>query len=263
MTRILIHGCLGRMGQAVSDGLAREADFTVVGGVDKAPGGATYLVNGKGVLYGNDVVQAIAASRPEVVVDFSTAEATMGVVRAAAEAGAGFVVGTTGHKPAAYAEMEALAKQHKVGGVFAPNFALGAVLLMHLAAKVSPHFEYAEITELHHETKIDAPSGTASATARAMVKAKGKPFQHNVPSVESLPGTRGNHIEGVTIHSVRLPGMMAHQEVVFGIAGQTLTLRHDTINRECYVPGIAIAVRYAAAHKGEFIQGLDRLLNLS
>lgn len=261
--RILIHGCLGKMGQAVSAGLAADKDFAIVGGVDTADVGETYSVAGKAVPYSRSIAPLLEATKPAVVVDFSTAEATLPVVRAAAARGASFVVGTTGHKPEAVAEMETLAQRHHVGGALAPNFALGAVLLMHLASKAAPFFDYAEIIELHHETKIDAPSGTAAATARQMANAKGRAFKRNVPSVEALAGTRGNALAGVTIHSVRLPGMMAHQEVIFGIAGQTLTLRHDTINRDCYVPGIAIAVRYVAANQGRFVQGLDRLMGLT
>ena len=129
--------------------------------------------------------------------------------------------------------------------------------MMHLAKIAAKYFDYAEIIELHHHQKVDSPSGTALTTARLMAQAKGKPF--SLPVSES--SGRGKQVEGITIHSVRLPGLMAHQEVILGITGQTLSIRHDTINRECYMPGVILAIKEVVKHPG-LTNGLETLLNL-
>ncbi len=132
--------------------------------------------------------------------------------------------------------------------------------MMHLAEIAAKYFDYAEIIELHHHLKADAPSGTALSTAKAMAKAKGKPFQ--IPKQKNGSVSRGEQVEGVSIHSVRLPGLMAHQEVLLGTAGQTLSIRHDTINRECYMPGVMLAIKEVVKRKG-LTYGLDVLLGLT
>ena len=132
--------------------------------------------------------------------------------------------------------------------------------MMHLAKIAAKHLDYAEIIELHHHLKADAPSGTALSTARAMAQARGKPF--NLPPVKGeKPDSRRHQVEGITIHSVRLPGLMAHQEVILGAPGQTLSIRHDTIGRECYMPGVIMAIKEVVKQPG-LIYGLDTLLNL-
>lgn len=132
--------------------------------------------------------------------------------------------------------------------------------MMHLAKIAGKYLDHAEIIELHHHLKVDSPSGTALATARAMAASRGKPFQRP-PEQKQTSISRGEQVDGVTIHSVRLPGLMAHQEVILGAAGQTLSLRHDTINRECYVPGVIIAIKEVIKRQG-LIYGLDTLLGL-
>ncbi len=261
--KVLVHGALGKMGQAVVGGLAQQPSIEVVAAVDVAAATdrQTLSTMGPDIPLARTVEPLLESVAPDVLVDFSHADATLPAVRAASRSGVNFVVGTTGISEDAVAEMTALAAEHGVGGVVAPNFALGAVLLLHLAKRASPFFEYAEIIETHHETKIDAPSGTAATTARLMVEARGGPFKRNVAEKETMAGTRGGQHGGVTVHSLRLPGTMAHHEVVFGIAGQTLTIRHDTINRECYLPGIIMAVRHVMDHQG-LVYGLDRLMGL-
>ena len=132
--------------------------------------------------------------------------------------------------------------------------------MMHLAKIVAKYLDYAEIIELHHHLKVDSPSGTALSTAKAMAAARGKPFKRP-PEQGQTSASRGEQVEGVTIHSVRLPGLMAHQEVILGAPGQTLSIRHDTISRECYVPGVVLAVKEVVKRQG-LIYGLDVLLNL-
>ena len=132
--------------------------------------------------------------------------------------------------------------------------------MIHLAKVAAKYLDYAEIIELHHHQKVDAPSGTALATARAMAQARGKPFSHP-PEQGKTSASRGEQVEGIAIHSVRLPGLMAHQEVILGGPGQTLRIRHDTINRECYMPGVILAVKEVIKRKG-LVYGLDTLLGL-
>jgi len=144
--------------------------------------------------------------------------------------------------------------------VVAPNFALGAILMIHLAKVAAKYLDYAEIIELHHHLKADSPSGTALSTAKAMVAARGKPF-FRPPEQGKTSSSRGEAVEGVTIHSVRLPGLLAHQEVLLGGPGQTLSIRHDTIGRECYIPGIILAIKEVVKRQG-LVYGLETLLGL-
>jgi 4-hydroxy-tetrahydrodipicolinate reductase len=170
------------------------------------------------------------------------------------------VIGTTGLTADDIGEIERLAVANKIGFVVAPNFALGAVLMMHLAKIAGKYLDHAEIIELHHDRKVDAPSGTSNLTARAMVEARGKPFL--TPAVPGeAAASRGQSVGGVNIHSVRLPGLMAHQEVILGGDGQTLRIRHDQISREAFMPGVILAIKEVVKRPG-LIYGLDNLLGL-
>ncbi len=251
------------MGREVASAVSKQSDMRLLAGVDKKASASTFSVGDGSVsvpLF-TDLPAALSKHEPQVMVDFTAAEAVMPAARLAAKQGVSLVIGTTGYEPADIQELEKLAASNGIGIVVAANFALGAVLMMHLARQAARHFDYAEVIELHHETKADAPSGTAVATAKAMVEARGKPFLRNVPQRENLPGARNAESGGVTVHSIRLPGLVAHQEVIFGGMGQTLTIRHDTIGRECYMPGVLIAARHVASKKG-LVQGLDKLLGL-
>ncbi len=184
----------------------------------------------------------------------------MPAIRLAAAHRVNLVVGTTGFTAADIAEMEKLADTHQVGIILASNFALGAVLMMYFAKVAAKYLDYAEIIELHHNQKQDAPSGTAINTAKAMAAYRGRPFSQSVDEGKDYP-SRGEKVDGITVHSVRLPGLLAHQEVLFGGLGQTLSIRHDAINRECYVPGVLLAVQAVVRQKG-LVQGLENLLDL-
>lgn len=260
--RVVMHGALGRMGQIIINALFREPDIAVVGAVELSVTESSLpLPNNLGTIpFSSNMETIIARTRPDVVVDFTVAQATLPMVNVVAKHGVNLVIGTTGLKPEVISEIEKLADSNKIGAVVAPNFALGAVLMMHLAKIAGKYMDYAEIIELHHHLKADAPSGTAVSTARAMAKARGKKFL-TPPEPKSAQPSRGEQIEGITLHAVRLPGLMAHQEVIFGAAGQTLIIRHDTINRDCYIPGILMAVREVVNRKG-LVYGLDTLLGL-
>jgi 4-hydroxy-tetrahydrodipicolinate reductase len=258
--RVAVHGALGKVGQTLVDALCREPEMQIVGATDiEATEDHLTLPDGSGRIPLSPKLEPILDScQPEVVVDFSTAQAVMPLVRLATERGVNLVIGTTGLGAEDVKEIERLAKAKGVGIVVAPNFALGAVLMMHLAKIAGKYLDHAEIIELHHERKLDAPSGTAIATARAMAQARGKPF---ASSAGEKTTSRGKEVDGIMIHSVRLPGLLAHQEVILGGAGQTLSIRHDTIGRDCYMPGVMLAIREVVKKKG-LIYGLDTLLGL-
>lgn len=260
---VVVNGALGRMGREVVGALCNDPELRPVGAADiRADTDILPLPDRSGSMpLSTDLQTILEVTTPQVVVDFSTPEATMATVRLASKYKANLVVGTTGLSPENLKEIDRLVRGNNLGAVVAPNFALGAVLMVHLAKMAARFFEHAEIIELHHEQKADAPSGTALSTAQAMVAARGDPFRHSKASRESLPGTRGGEFQGVAIHSVRLPGLMAHQEVIFGISGQTLSIRHDTINRECYMPGVVLAIKRVIELKG-LIYGLENILGL-
>jgi len=258
--KVAVYGALGRMGQTLVDALCREPDMQLVGAVDvKAAKDKLPLPDGSGTVpLSSKLEDILSAVQPEVVVDFSVAAAVMPAVRLSVERGVNLVIGTSGLTADDIKEIDRLAQARGVGVAVVPNFALGAVLMMHLAKIAGKYFDFAEIIELHHHLKVDAPSGTALSTARAMAKAKGKPF--STPEGKASAG-RGEQVEGVSIHSVRLPGLLAHQEVMLGGAGQTLKIRHDTIGRECYMPGVMLAIRGVVKRKG-LVYGLETLLGL-
>lgn len=258
--KVIVHGAAGKVGQEVIRAVCGEGDMQMVGAVDmKAAEDSLPLPDGSSsVPFSTDLRDIFDRCQADVMVDFSIAKATMPAVRLVTEKGINLVIGTTGFSPGDIKEIERLAAEHGIGAVMAPNFALGAVLMMHLAKIAAKYLDYAEIIELHHHLKADAPSGTAQTTARAMAAARGKPFLH--PQGKDT-ASRGDRVEGVSIHSVRLPGLMAHQEVILGAPGQTLSIRHDTINRECYMPGVMLAIREVVGRKG-FVYGLDKLLGL-
>ena len=228
----------------------------------RAQDGSLPLPDGSGVIpYSSDLGALLAQCRPQVVVDFTNAQGALSAARTAAPQGVHLVIGSTGLEEAHLQEIETLCREHEIGAVVAPNFALGAVLLIHLAKQVARFFPYADVIEMHHEAKIDAPSGTALALAQALATARQEPFQRPEPERESLEGTRGGGFQGVSIHSVRMPGRLAHHEVILGTKGQTLSLRHDTISRECYMPGIIAAIQHVVQSKGLTV-GLERILGL-
>ena len=182
-------------------------------------------------------------------------------MRTASALGTAVVVGSTGLSEDNVSEAGALADQHGVGIFIAPNFALGAAIMVHLTKVAAPFFDYADLTEMHHEAKVDAPSGTALAIARAAAEGKAGEFTSNVAEKQTLAGTRGGVQQGVNVHSARMPGRMAHHELVFGTLGQTLTIRHDSINRESFMPGVTMAIRHVVKGPGLTV-GLENILGL-
>ena len=261
---VLVHGSSGKMGREVVNAVSAAPDLRMVGAVDRFTDGAPEmeLPNRKGkVAQGTDIGALLDKTKPRVMIDFSLADASMNAARAALGRGVCVVVGTTGHSDANLKEIDALASEHGVGAVVAPNFALSTVLLIHLAKEVARFFDYVDVIEEHHEQKIDSPSGTALSIAKALVEGKGAAFQHPNPEKEPLPGARGGEYQGISVHSIRMPGKLAHHEILLGAPGQTMSLRSDTITRECYMPGVLLAVREVVKHKG-LVFGLEKLVNL-
>jgi 4-hydroxy-tetrahydrodipicolinate reductase len=260
--RVVIHGASGRMGREVINALCHEPEMQVVGAVElQVATDHLPLPNDLGAVpFSSNLNYILTTCQPDVLVDFTMAKATMPAVLTATKHNVNLVIGTTGLTANEIKEIDRLAIEHKVGAVVAPNFALGAVLMMHLAKVAAKYLDYAEIIELHHHQKADSPSGTALSTAKAMAAARSKPFYH-LSEQGKKSGSRGEQVEGVTIHSVRLPGLLAHQEVILGGPGQTLIIRHDTSSRECYMPGVLLAIKEVVKHKG-LVYGLDTLLGL-
>lgn len=260
--RVLISGS-GNMGREVIASATREPDLDPVGVVDFfAKEDHISVPLGAGILpFGSNAEAMIQRTRPDVVVDFTNAEWTPVLTKAALEAGVRPVIGTSGLPDGYVGGLEAACAKAELGGVIASNFALGAVLMQHMAKTASRFFDSAEILEMHHDKKVDAPSGTSIATAKMMAEARGKPFERAETERENLPGTRGNEIGGVTIHSVRLPGLVAHQEIIFGAPGETLQVRHNSMDRVSFMPGVVLAVR-EVMKLDHLVIGLDRLLGL-
>jgi 4-hydroxy-tetrahydrodipicolinate reductase len=244
--KVAVAGYRGKVGSVLAAALQNEPDIEFVGGVTR----------------GDDLAAFLREKRPRALVDFTRPSEALHNALAGIAAGASPVIGTTGLSAADVDKIETACKEKEIGGIVAPNFAVGAVLMMHLADVAAPHFDAAEIIELHHAGKLDAPSGTALSTARRLAsRRRDRPFAHRKAEKETLAGTRGGEEGNVAVHSVRLPGFVADQEVIFGLPGQTLTIAHRTTSREAYVPGVVLAVRRVTAEP-RFYRGLDELLGL-
>ena len=260
--RVVVSGS-GRMGREVLSAIHREEGLEPVGVVDLfATGDTIALPDGSTVIpFDSDAAMVIKTTRPDVAVDFTTAEWTPRLAEAALAAGVRLVIGTSGLSNDFVQRLAQECEKRQLGAVIAPNFALGAILMQHMAKTAAQFYQSAEIIELHHDQKADAPSGTAIATAKGMAEARGKPFVRAQTQRENLAGTRGGEQDGVSIHSVRLPGLIAHQEVILGSPGELLTIRHDTLGRESFMPGVILAIRHVMDHPGLVVR-LERLIGL-
>jgi len=261
--RVVINGALGRMGQEITKAVVCEPGLRAVGAVVKEVT-QQYLPVAEAselILLSSDLGSLLKSCDADVVVDFTNAEVSMAAARIAIRQKVNMVIGTTGLSEENLAEIEQLCQANKVGAVVAPNFSLGAALLIHLSRFAAKFFNQAEIIEMHHDKKADAPSGTAIATAKAMLQTHGKKFIYPEVTREILNNTRGGQMDGIAIHSLRLPGFMAGQEVVFSGAGEILSLSHNIINRESFLPGVILAIKEVTKRKG-LTYGLDALLKL-
>lgn len=241
--RVVVSGASGRMGREAVGAVLGQPDLRLVGALDVGEAGrdAAELAGLPpcGVCVTSTPAETLRGAH--VLVDFTRADACPSIVRAAISEGVACVVGTTGLSAETIADIDATARSRGVPVLLAPNFALGAVLMMRFAQEAARYYPWAEIIELHHEKKIDAPSGTALRTAELVAAVRAS--EGVAGEVEKVAGARGADHQGVRVHSVRLPGLVAHQEVIFGATGETLTLRHDSLTRASFMPGVVLAVR--------------------
>ena len=245
MIKVGVLGARGRMGVEVMKAVTEAADLELVAALDLG-----------------DSLDQIKSSGAQVVVDFTTPDSVMANLEFLISNGINAVVGTTGFDAGRISKLEKLiAVSPKVGVLIAPNFAIGAVLMMEFATKAAKYFESAEIIELHHPNKVDAPSGTASRTAELMSKARKEAGLSAMPdaTTTSLDGARGATVGDVPVHSVRLRGLIAHQEVLLGGLGETLTIRHDSLDRAGFMPGVLLGVRKIITHPG-LTFGLEKFM---
>ena len=264
LIKVAISGACGRMGSEVARAIDAAEGMKVAAAIDINNIGEDIgkIALGKeiGIKIESDIKTTLKNNDIDVVVDFTDPHSVFSNAKLILEAGVRPVIGTTGLSEVQINELKELSKQKGVSGLIAPNFTIGAVLMMMFARTAAKYFDNAEIIEFHHNQKKDAPSGTAVKTAQMMAEAKKQFGQDNVPETEFIKGSRGgNGPSDIKIHSVRLPGYIASQEVLLGSVGQILKIRHDSIDRKCYMPGVVLGVRHVM-NSSEFIYGLENIL---
>lgn len=246
MIKVLINGASGRMGSEVVRSVDKEEGLIISGAVDpKCVGedvGDITGIGNKGIPVFGSLKEAFNREKPDVVVDFTSPKVIYDNAKEVLGAGVNMVIGTTGLTSAQRKDLSEICRMNGANCLIAPNFSLGAVLLMKVSEEISRYLPNAEIIELHHNHKFDAPSGTAKLTAEKMAAARTLSPEPD-ETKESLSGVRGGKYEGITIHSVRLPGYVAHQEVLFGGDGEILTIRHDSLDRKSFMPGVMLACK--------------------
>jgi 4-hydroxy-tetrahydrodipicolinate reductase len=235
MIKVGVLGARGRMGSEVVKAIAEASDLELVAALDLG-----------------DSLDALVSKGAQVVVDFTTPDSVMANLEFLIGKNIHAVIGTTGFDDARIAKIKSLLASSESGVLIAPNFAIGAVLMMEFATKAAKYFESAEIIELHHPNKVDAPSGTAARTAELMSKSRKEAGLAPMPdaTTSSLDGARGATVGDIPVHSVRLRGLVAHQEVLLGGIGETLSIRHDSIDRVGFMPGVLLGVRQVVSHPG-------------
>jgi 4-hydroxy-tetrahydrodipicolinate reductase len=262
-TKIVIAGPRGRMGSEAVKLVERTENFELAAVIDHKYNGK--MLNGLGVstfavpVY-SDITECLTAVKPDVLIDLTTPEVGMYHTKTALTLGVRPVVGTTGFTKENLAELESLCRERELGCVIAPNFALGAVLMMKFAQVAGKYFPDVEIIELHHDKKLDAPSGTSVKTAEMIAEVRGEKKQGHPNEKETLPGARGADFAGMRIHSVRLPGLIAHQQVMFGAEGQSLTIRHDSYDRVSFMSGVKLAVD-TVMNLDTLVYGLENIID--
>lgn len=262
--KVAVCGAMGKMGREAVKAIIGDDSLELVGGIDVRGRGTDLgvLVGGTpiGVTVEADLEGMLKSRQVQVMVDFTNPQSVRRNLKAAAENKVFSVVGTTGLTEADLKEIKMLAEKNGVGVFIAPNFALGAVLMMRFAQEAARYFPQVEIIEMHHDQKVDAPSGTALRTADLILENRGIIRQGAENEYEKISGVRGGDYQGIRVHSVRLPGMVAHQEILFGGLGQILSIRHDSINRESFMPGLLLAIKNVVNING-IVVGLENLLD--
>lgn len=265
MITVMVCGATGKMGREVVKAVHNDPDLQFIGGIDpKQAGedaGTAAGFESLGLPLYESLTAALSAKKPDVIVDFTSPAIIFENAKTVLGAGVHMVIGTTGLTAEQRDELAAIGKANNANCFVAPNFSLGAVMMMKTAADLAPYFPNVEIIELHHNHKYDAPSGTAVLTAKLINEAKQAAGAVGAEDLtrESLPGARGAKVDDVTIHSVRLPGYVAHQEVLFGGYDETLTIRHDSLSRLSFMPGVVLACKKIAEKPG-LTYGLEHYL---
>ncbi len=256
MIRVGVFGAAGKMGREVCRAVSKAPDLELVAAVDPAAYGEPTEVTGVEI---SERAEAVARAGADVAVDFTHPDAVLENALYCLEHGIHVVIGTTGIGDDALDRIKAACKS--ANAVVAPNFSIGAVVMMYLAAKAAPYFERVEVVEMHHDQKADAPSGTAITTARSLSAARSQGWPDRGDSKETIESARGAMVDGIRVHSVRLPGIVADQTVIFGTEGQTLSITHRTTDRSSFMPGVLMAIREVPNLPGLTV-GLDKLLGL-
>lgn len=265
MIKVAIAGARGRMGIEAVQAVQKAEGMEVVAILDYKHDGL-FLLNeqvndhGEGAPIYTSFDKLINETAPDVLLDLTTPDVVYQNMHEAIQRGVRPVVGTSGLQAAEIQQLTDLAKEREIGGIIAPNFSIGAVLAMKFSAYAAKYLQDIEIIELHHNQKVDAPSGTAVKTAEMITKVRTEKSQGHPDEKEQLAGARGAEVEGMRIHSVRLPGLLAHQEVLLGGEGELLTLRHDSFNRSSFMPGVIMSIRRVMVEK-ELIYGLEHILD--
>lgn len=261
--KVAVAGAGGRMGREVVKMVLADEQLELVAAVDRSGAGtdAGELVGLKpcGLIATSDLEAALAQTKPDVLVDFTVPSVVYGNTVTAIKHGVRPVVGATGFTPQQIEELDTLCREANIGGLIAPNFSIGAILMMQFAAKAAEYLPHVEIIETHGDQKLDAPSGTAIKTAELIAQGREKIKQGNPNEEEVLKGARGGEYEGFRIHSVRLPGVFAQQEVIFGGYGQSLKIRHDSYERAGYMPGVNIGIKKVMEYEG-MVYGFEHLM---
>lgn len=242
--KVAVNGARGKMGATVVDYIRSQKDFELSGAIERE----------------DDLAQVLQRERPDVLVEFTDTASRMQALEIALAQGVRVVAGTSGYTPQDLKKIESWVAQAKKGCIIAPNFQVGNVLMQQFAAQAARYFDCAEVIEYHHEEKKDHPSGTAMRTVEEMAKAREQAFNPDVrDEVANLEGSRGGNYAGIRVHAVRMPGYVASQEVLFGSSGQRLSIRHDSIDRESYMPGVGLAIRHVM-RQDALIYGLEHIL---
>lgn len=264
--KVAVNGAMGKMGREVIRAVSAEPDLQLVAAIDingkGEDAGILAGIGEKGIPVTAGLKETLQAAAPDVLVDFTSPFGILENIETALSCRARPVVGTTGINQADLEKIKSWSAAYNTPAIIAPNFAIGAVLMMVFSALAARYMPHAEIIELHHDQKIDAPSGTAIKTAEMILNARGTPEQNIREELEKVKGARGGNLDGIHLHSVRLPGLVAHQEVIFGSTGQTLTIRHDSLDRTSFMPGVIMAVREVMKQTG-LVYGLEKLLRLA
>jgi 4-hydroxy-tetrahydrodipicolinate reductase len=262
--RVIVTGAGGRMGREVVRMVLNDPELILAAAVDPSNSGvdAGRLIGTEPcrVIVSDDLELSLVESRAHVMVDFTTPHTVLNNTKLAIRHGVRPVIGTTGFTPSDIEELDKLSREKGIGGIIAPNFSIGAILMMKFAAQASKYFPDLEIIEYHGEQKLDAPSGTAVKTAELISEVRKEHRQGNSQEHETIDGSRGGYYNGFRIHSVRLPGVFAQQEVVFGGFGQSLKIRHDSYDRAGYMPGVNVAVKKAIALTG-IVYGFEHFID--